>query len=135
MLCLALSPDYATASEYGMPEARKLLRNAVRLLNPEPEVEVSAPLNVEAVITDDPEHRLIRVHLLGYTTPAGTTGPRRPYILPSLVEESPMYRATVSLRRPVKAVRALNPSTQLVETATGVEAVVNDLHEVILFDY
>jgi hypothetical protein len=73
VLTFAGSPDFATASEHHIVEARKLLRHAVRFLNPQPRVEITAPANVEAVVTDGPANRLLRVHLLGYNSPPQTT--------------------------------------------------------------
>ena len=136
VLTFACSPDSATASEHHIVEARRLLRNAVRFLNPEPAVEVAAPANVEAVITDDAASRTLRIHLVGYLSPpAGTPAQNRPYVLPGLVEDSPMYRATIRVRRPWKAAHAWNKSTTLATHGDRLEAVVNDVHEVIVLEY
>jgi hypothetical protein len=132
------SPDFATASEYRTAEPRLLIRNLVRYLNPEPEVEVSAPLNVESVITEDEANRLLRIHLISYLTPAACTGPGRPhapFVLPSLMEEAPLYRARIRLRRPFKSVRALDPSTQVTVLSDGVQLQVEDVHETVIVSY
>ena len=43
VVTIAASPDFATASEHHVVEARKLLRNAVRFLNPRPAVRDRRP--------------------------------------------------------------------------------------------
>ena len=106
VLTPACSPDYATASEHHVVEARKLLLNAVRFLHPQPLVEITARASVEAVVSDDPAARTLRVHLLAYQSPAQTMpAQNRPYVLPALIEDAPLYRATIRLRRPVEEVR------------------------------
>ncbi|MBM4090039.1 MAG: hypothetical protein FJ276_11565, partial [Planctomycetes bacterium] len=66
VVTLAAAADCATAGEHHIVEARKLFRNAVRLLAPAPTVDVAAPANVEAVVTDDPNTRTLRIHLIAY---------------------------------------------------------------------
>ncbi len=136
VLTLAGSPDFATASEYHIVEARRLLRNAVRFLHPNPAVEVTAPANVETVITDDPSTRTLRIHLIAYNpTPQTTPAINRPYVLPGLIEDAPMFRASFEVNRPVKRVEALNKSTVLRHDGRRIEAIVNDIHEVLLLSY
>ncbi len=132
VVTFAGSPDCATASEHHIVEARKLFANAVRLLNPTPRVRVHAPANVEAVVTDDPATRTLRVHLVAYNaTPQTTPVKERPYVLPGLIEDAPMYRATIEVRTGLKGVRAWNRSTRLKKRGHRVEATVADIHEVI----
>lgn len=136
VVCLACSPDFATAGEFPVPEARLLLRNIIRWLHPGPLVEVRAPLNVEAVVTDDTKTRTLRVHLVGYLSPpACTPASNRPYIIPSLVEEAPLYRATVVVRRPIRKARAYNKATSLEVKESCVLATINDIHEVLVIEY
>jgi hypothetical protein len=136
VVCLACGPDYATAGEYPVPEARLLLRNVIRWLNPEPLVDISAPQNVEAVVTDDSERRTMRVHLLGYLSPpACTPANNRPFVIPPLVEDVPLYRATVTVRRPIRKVEALNKDTELLVEGNRIKALVNDIHEVLVIRY
>ena len=136
VLTFAASPDFATASELHIVEARKLLRNAVRFLDPKPLIEISAPTTVEAVVTDDAAERTVRVHLLGYNSPPQTTpGIDRPYLIPGLIEDPPMYRASLSLNRPVLEATALNPSTLLRRDGSRIELTVQDIHDVILLRY
>ena len=136
VLTLAASPDFATAGEHPIVEARRLLRNAVRVLHPDPEVEVTAPANVEAVVTDDPANRTLRIHFIAYNpTPQTTPSKNRPYVLPGLIEDTPIFRASIELKRPVKRVEALDKGTVLQRSGRRIEAVVNDIHEVLLITY
>ncbi len=136
VVAFACSPDYAVASEHGIVEARQLLLNAVAFLDPAPRVRITAPANVEAVITDDAAVRTLRVHLLGYNSPPATTPARnRPFVLPSLIEDAPMYRVAIDLDRPVVRASALSADTRLTAREKRIEAVVNDVHEVIIVAY
>jgi hypothetical protein len=136
VLSFACSPDFAVAGEHAVVEARKLLAAAVRRLNPRPRVRITAPANVEAIVTDDPVKRTIRVHLIGYDSPPQTMPTReRPYVLPALVEDAPMFRAVVELQSPPRSAKALNPSTDLKQVGARTEVTVSDIHEVILLRY
>jgi len=136
VLTFANSPDFATASEHHIVEARKLLRNAVRFLNPHPLIRITAPANVEAVVSDEPKTRTLRVHLLGYNSPPQTTPAKeRPYVLPMPIEDAPMYRVVIESSRPLKRAEALNKSTQLKRQGKRIEATVEDIHEVLLLGY
>lgn len=137
VVSLACSPDAATAGEHPVVEARLLLRNLVRWLNPAPLVEVVAPLNVEAVVTDDPVARLVRVHLLAYLSPPATTPAKnRPYVLPPLIEEPLLYRANILFNRPCASFKTLNPETSLtIKDTQAVQLLVNDVHETLIASY
>jgi hypothetical protein len=136
VLTIAASPDWASASDHHLVEVRKLLAHAVRALSPAPRIRISAPATVEAVVTDDPAARLLRVHLLGYNAPPQTTPPRnRPYVLPSTIEDAPIFRVAIELDRPVIRAEALAKTTEIKASARGVEATVNDVHEVLLLFY
>lgn len=136
VLTFAGSPDMATAGDHHITETRRLLANAVRLLSPAPRIVIDAPSTVQTVVTDDPETRTLRVHLLGYNSPPQTTPAReRPYALPVPIEEAPMYRAAITTRESLKGAKAVNPSTQLKRRGNRLEAVVNDIHEVLLLRY
>jgi len=136
VLTFAGSPDFATASEHHIVEARKLFANAVRLLNPAPRVRITAPANVEAMVTDDPASRTLRVHLIAYNaTPQTTPAKERPYVLPGLIEDAPMFRARLEFRDGLKSAKALNRTTQLKKRGARVELVVEDIHEIIQCRY
>ena len=132
VLTFAGSPDFATAGEHHIVEARKLFANAVRLLSPDPLVRINAPANVEAVVTDDPARRTLRVHLIAYNaTPQTTPAKDRPYVLPGLIEDAPMFRASLVFSGGLKGAKALNRKTQLKKRGQRVELVVEDIHEII----
>jgi hypothetical protein len=136
VLTFAGSPDYATGSDHAIVEARKLLRGAIRFLNPKPRLEISAPANVETVITDDPTERVLRVHLLAYNAPAQTISMKyRPRLMSAMMEDAPIFRVTVTSREPLKSARALNGSTKLARDGNTVRATVEDVHEVLLLGY
>lgn len=136
VLTLACSPDYATASEHHIVEARRLLANAVRFLNPNPRIRITAPTTVEAVVTDDPATRTLRVHLLGYNAPPQTTPPKdRPRILPGLIEDAPVYWAILELAEPIKQATAFNRSTDLQCRRRRLEVTIRDIHDVLIVSY
>ncbi len=136
VVTLAASADFATASEHHIVEARRLFRNAVRMLNPQPLVEVMAPSNVEAVVTDDPAKRILRVHLLAYNpTPQTTPSKNRPYVLPGLIEDAPIYRASIILRRGIKKVTTVDKPLTLDVDNSRIDLMINGIHEVVLIEY
>jgi hypothetical protein len=76
------------------------------------------------------------VHLLGYVSPPASTPARnRPYVLPGLIEDLPMYRAQIDIRRAFRSAKALSKSTRLRVRGQRVEATVEDIHEVICVGY
>jgi hypothetical protein len=135
VVTLAASPDFATAGEHPVVEARRLLRNALKLTGWEPRMRIDAPANVEAVVTREPGGGRLRVHLLGYNAPPSPTPAKnRPYVLPGLIEDSPMYRARIVLRDPPRSVRVLNRGTMLDQRGRSIDLVIDDLHEVVVID-
>ncbi len=136
VLTFACSPDYATASEHHIFEARRLLANAVRFLNPTPQVRIMTSTAVQTIVTDDPANRTLRVRLLGYKAPRQTTpAQNHPHILPGLIEDSPMYRVVVDFAAPINRARAFNKSTDLKRRGRRLEATVYDTHDVLIAGY
>lgn len=136
VLAFAGSPDYATGSEHAVSEARFLLRNAVRLLNPKPLVRITAPATVESVITDDPKAGVLRIHLLGYNAPPqATPAQNRPFVIPAAMEEAPLFRASIDVSKPLKSVETLNKKTRITRRGSRIEAVVEDVHETLILRY
>jgi hypothetical protein len=136
VLTFAGSPDYATASEHHIVEARKLIANAVRFLNPAPRIRLCAPGTVEAVVTDDPPTRTLRVHLLGYNSPPQTTPAKeRPYVLPGLIEDAPRYKAVLETSCDLKTAKAFSKSTKVQRRGRLVNVEVDDIHEVVILKY
>ncbi len=132
VLTLAVSPAAAAASEYRTVEARTLLRNAIRSLNPEPVVEIQAPLNVETVVTEDHANHTLRIHCVGYLSPPGATSPNRPTIIPDPVEDAPMYQLAVRLKQPFTNVSCINSQTVIEHAGQQITATIHDIHEVLI---
>jgi hypothetical protein len=132
VVCITGAPDFAAAGEHPIPEVRALLRNVVRYLHPEHTVEVTAPQNVESVIMENAADKALYVHFLGYQSPPQCTpSQNRPFVLPALIEDAPMYAATLTVRRPFTNVTALNPKTTVKVDGQSVSLIVNDIHEVV----
>jgi hypothetical protein len=136
VLTFAGSPDAATSSEHPVVEARQLLRDAIRFLAPKTRVRVTAPVNVEAVITDEPTTRTLRVHFIAYNpTPQPTPEKNRPFVMPGMIEEAPMFEVTVEVGDKLKGAVGLNPATVIKRQGNRVKAVIQDIHEVLVLRY
>jgi hypothetical protein len=136
VLTFAGSPDFSTASEHAITETRKLFANAIRFLNPTPRVQVTAPANMESVVTDDAPTRTLRVHFIAYNSlPQSTPASNRPFVLPGLAEEAPIYRISIATKQKIKSVKAWNRSTVLNHSQNSVQATINDIHEVLIIQY
>jgi Hypothetical glycosyl hydrolase 6 len=136
VLTLAGSPDFSVAGERHIIEARKLFRNAVRFLHPNPRVQVSAPANVETVISDDPAGRTLRVHFIAYNSLPQTTPARdRPFVLPGLMEDAPIFEAKIQTRDRIKSAKAWNATTRLETHGNEIQLTIHDVHEVIRLRY
>lgn len=123
-------------AQHAIVEARTLLHNAIRLLHPAPRVEVSAPANVEAVVTDAPEQRTLRVHFIAYNaTPQTTPSKNRPFVLPGLIEDKPIFRASLELTDEPRRVKVTNPSTVVRHEGREVDVTIEDIHEVVVLEY
>jgi hypothetical protein len=136
VITLAAAADVATASEHHIVEARRLFRNAVRLVHPDPVVKIRAPANVESVVTEDPAERRLRVHLIGYNpTPQTTPAKNRPYILPGLIEDPPIYRASITVDREIRNASAAGQPLALQRDGSEIDLIVDDVHEVVVIEY
>jgi hypothetical protein len=88
------------------------------------------------VVTDDPSSRTLRVHLMAYNSPPQTTpAERRPYVLPAVLEDMPMYRATIKTAESIKRAKAFNRSTRISRKGRSLKLTVEDIHEVISLQY
>lgn len=136
VVTFAGSPDYATASEHHLVEARQLLTHAVRFLHPKPLVSIQAPNNIQTVVTNDPDERMLRIHFLGYNAPPQAIPAKgRPHVLPALIEQSPMYRATVQLSHHYESARALHEETTMVQSDRQISLTIQAIHETLLIAY
>ena len=135
VITCAGSPDYATAGEHALVEDRTLFRNLFQAFGTKRRVVIEAPSNVEAIVTDDPDERYLRIHLLGYhPTPRTTPQTNRPYVLPGLIEDPPIFRVTIVSDAADEA-SALNSSTVLQHSDRAIRATIEDVHEVIQLQY
>lgn len=136
VVTLAASPDSAVGGEYAIVEARKLLANAIRMALPSRRVEVLAPANVSAVVTDDAARRLLRIHLIAYQpTPRSTPPLNRPYVLPGLIEDDPLFRCEIALGFEPEEISAASPNTEVALTGRKITALVEGVHEVVRIRY
>ncbi len=136
VLTMAASPDFATASDHPVVEARQLFRAAVRYLNPKPRIRIQATASVEAVVTDDIPNRSLRVHFITYNpTPQGTPDRNRPLVMPGLIEDAPMFRATIETSDRLKSVSTVNPGSTVKRNGNRVDMVIEDIHEVVVLKY
>lgn len=133
VLTFAVSPGMAAGGEYRTVEARTLLSNAVRSLLPKPAIEVGAPAYVETVVTHD-ERGTYRVHFTGFLSPPGSTDVKRPWAIPELMVDTPLYRAEIKASGTIKSAHGVNPTTEVKINGDTASLLVNDVHEVIVLD-
>lgn len=132
-ILIPCQPDAAFIEKYRMPEHRNLIRNAVRFLNPTPPVVVSAPVNVETLITRDERRNRILVHLLAFWAPPTATAAtfdKGRQVLPPMMEEAIEYTASIQLHRGFSKVSA-SRSAQLDITGRQVRITTPEIHEVV----
>lgn len=136
VITFAGSPDYATASDHHIVEARQLLSQAVKYLHPNPTVNIDAPPNIQTVVTDDSDRRILRIHFLGYNAPPQAIPAKgRPQVLPALIEQAPIYRATVRLNRSCRNPRTLEANTTIEQSDQMFILTINAIHESLILDY
>jgi hypothetical protein len=137
VITIAGSPDYATAGEHHVVEARKLLSRIVRVLDQNCRVGIEAPTNVQTVVTDDPKSKTIRVHFLGYNSPPQTIPAKdRPMVLPPLIEDPPMFRAKVTVNgNSIQATSCLHANTEWMLSGNVVSLTINAIHETLVIQY
>jgi hypothetical protein len=86
--------------------------------------------------TDDPANRTLRVHFIAYNpTPQTLPVNDRPSVLSGLIEDAPMFRASILTQEPVKEATALNPATELRREGRRVRVTITDLHDVLVLRY
>jgi hypothetical protein len=137
VVLLAASPDFATASEHAVVEARRWLCEEIRAGGrSRAKLRIDAPRYVESVILDDEEHRILRIHFLSYASPpASTPATNRPYVLPPTMEEAPRSVVRIRAERPVKEARMAGREGSAERTADGWRIVLEDVHEVVELSY
>lgn len=133
VLTFAVSPGMAAGGEYRTVEARTLLANAIRSLLPKPAIAIDAPAYVETMVTRD-ERGTYRVHFNGYLSPPGSTDVKRPWAIPELMVDTPLYRAEIRASGAIMSAFGLNPSSEVTIKGDAVSLLVNDVHEVIVVE-
>jgi hypothetical protein len=134
VLTFAVSPATAAGGEYRTVEARTLLSNAVKVLCANREVAVDAPAFVETYTTKD-ANGVMRVHFTGYLVPPGSTDAKRPWAIPELMVDEPLYRARIRTDKPYRTARATLGTTALVEANPNqIDVTINMVHEVVVLE-
>ncbi len=132
VVTITAAPDTAIAGEWGMAEDRMLLENAVRFLDPNPPVRVTAPKFTESVVTRGPEPDTLRVHFTACVFPPQNTAQDRPKSVPGIIEDAPIFRARIEVADGVALAVPFNQSTAVRVDGNMVEAQIEDIHEVIV---
>ena len=134
VVTMACSPGEAAASEFQITEARQLLPNALRFLLPEPMITVEAPAFVEAVVTQ--EGKTVRVHLIArIEPPAATPATGRPAVLPTMMEDTPLFRVQMRCLDRPKSATAFSGETVISTEGVEVTALVENVHEVVIIEF
>jgi len=131
VLTLGVAPDAALGGEYRTAEARHLLANAVISLLGDRAVAIHAPQFVETVVTNGKTKNAVNVQCVAYLPPPGAVDPKRPWSIPELIEDTPLYRIKVTLGTAVRSAKGVNPSTEVIVAGKEVTATINDIHEVL----
>lgn len=136
VVTIASSPDYSCATDHYLPETRRLLTQIIRQLNPNPPVQVTAPAHVETVITHEPDRKRYHVHYIAYNSvPQTTPAKDRPYVLPGLIEDTPMFRTRITTAWPIEKATSFNSNSTLPAHDKSVETVIEGIHETISIQY
>jgi hypothetical protein len=131
---IPFSPEAAYIGEFPLPEHRIFLRNLLRHLYPDPKVRVDAPLNVEAVVTEEPALRQYIIHFIACQPSRNIDGVNA-HRRPNLMEEAPLYRAQVHLQKRPGQVRSLSKKTQVVAKENTIALQIEDIHEAVTISY
>jgi hypothetical protein len=134
VVCVPCLPDAAWIGNYRVPEHRNLLRNLVRYLNPTPPVQVTAPRNVEIVVTRDDQRGRLLIHWLCCNSPPTSVAlsfPEGRRVLPSLIEETPHYWASVLINRPFSGIEAVQARAQVQPEQRRIDLELTDSYAVL----
>ncbi len=134
---VACCVDAAWGESYRMPEHRDAIRNLVRYLNPEPDVLIQAPLNVETVVTEDKNQQRLLVHFIAFwgtaTSSMGRQGQGR-MVLPPLMEETFGYTAKVTVKRPFSKANGESADSTVSVSGDTVTLQTSQIHEVLIIE-
>ena len=134
---VACCVDAAWGESYRMPEHRDAIRNLVRYLNPEPDVLIQAPLNVETVVAEDKNQQRLLVHFIAFwgttTSAMGRQGQGR-MVLPPLMEETFGYTAKVTVKRPFSKANGESADSTVSVSGDTVTLQTSQIHEVLIIE-
>lgn len=134
VLTLGVAPDTALGGEYRTAEARHLLANAVTSLLDNRPIVIDAPQFVETVVTRDAGKAKYLVHCVAYLPPPGAVDPKRPWSIPELIEDTPLYKITLNLGEKIVSASGTNKSTEIAVKEKTITATINDIYEVLSID-
>lgn len=123
------------STQRALSDYRNLIRNALRYLNPDREISVDAPPNVECVAMRGDQQDEYIVHLVGYwprkncktywQAPAPTT---------EIMEEPAIYRANIRLAKRIRNARAHNSDTLVRIEGQTVRIQTGQVHEAVIIE-
>lgn len=64
---------------------------------------------METVVTQVPGSSEYRVHAVGYLLPPGAVDPKRPWVIPELIEDTPLYRMSIEMPSPTVRCKGTHP--------------------------
>lgn len=132
---LALPVDAAYVSGYPLVEHRHLIANLLRALDPDPPVRISAPANVETVVTREKNSQRHIIHFVQFQGIRDAGGSRdRTFEVP-LMDESVFYQARMDFNRPVREARPAGSNSRVRATGNKVILETNGIHEAVVIDY
>jgi hypothetical protein len=131
---LPFSPEAMYMSDSPLPEHRMLVRNMVKSMLPPARVSVTAPLNVESVITVDRKHNRHIIHFIGFLGVRDAHSTATNQSLVPLMEEMWRYRARIRFEGPVRHATALSSRTEIRAGANTVELDTGEIHEVAIVE-
>ncbi|MBV8819958.1 MAG: alpha-L-fucosidase [Acidobacteriaceae bacterium] len=128
------SPEAMYMSDSPLPEHRMFVRNVLESLLPQPDVSVSAPLNIESVLTFDSSLKRFIIHLIGFigVRDAHTTATNQSLV--PLMEEMWRYRARINLQTPPKRATVFSRESDVRLQGTTVELDGSQIHEIVVLE-
>jgi hypothetical protein len=115
-----------------LPEHWMLVQNVVQSMLPPPAVSVSAPLNVESVITFDPRQSQYIVHFIGFIGVRDAHATSTNQSLVPLMEEMWRYRARIRFDRPVRQASAASARSDVRVNGNTVELDTAEIREAMI---
>jgi len=131
---LPFSAEAMYMSDSPLPEHRMFIRNVISSLLPPPIISVSAPLNIESVITFDRSRNRHIIHFIGFVGLRDAHSTSTNLSLVPLMEEMWRYRARVRLDSPVRKALAATPNTEVRVQGTTVEIDTAQVHEALIVE-